>query len=300
MAVPRNGALVGFPVRCRVLGTTAMLVASALALTNGCGGTVSLGEDRRHGGGLDGGLYAPQGGATGIIARTDPGRPPQGRCGNGILEGSESCDMSNLGGQTCATISMGRSSGFLRCTTGCTFDTSSCVAQPGPPPFGAGGAPYGSGGFSNGGGGRASGGYPTTDAARPGPILCPPGTVADPSSESSCLLGGGTIDACYTWAHAKLPKAAYTYSWCGAGCGCISCATEFSNCLVDPGCAAILRCVDAVGCTQKASCSGTCAGTIAANGGRFGPSDQRADTYDTCMRKVGCTMPCNVEGGLAL
>lgn len=296
MAVSRNDAGVGFRVRSRVLWTTGALVAAALTLTNGCGGTVSLGEEHRRGRGLDSGVFA-EGGSTGISGGGDIGRSANARCGDGILQAGESCDTNSLGGQTCSTLSMGRSAGSLRCTGSCTFDTSSCVTQGNQPPFGAGGAPYGTGGFRNGGGGQTS--YPIEAGPPPGPILCPPGTVADPSTANSCLLGGGTIDACYTWAHAKVPEAAYSYSWCGAGCGCISCATEFSNCLVDPGCAAILHCVDANGCPSKTSCNTRCTGTIETYGGRFGASDQRADTFDKCMQGVGCTMPCNLEGGIA-
>jgi len=46
-------------------------------------------------------------------------------CGNGVVEGAELCDGSNLAGQTCE--SLGFSGGTLACS-GCTFDTSACVA----------------------------------------------------------------------------------------------------------------------------------------------------------------------------
>jgi len=48
-------------------------------------------------------------------------------CGNGLREGTEQCDGSDLGGETC--ISRGFTSGTLKCTAGCMFDTSSCIFQ---------------------------------------------------------------------------------------------------------------------------------------------------------------------------
>ncbi len=49
-------------------------------------------------------------------------------CGNGVIEGSEECDTTNLAGQTC--ITKGYASGSLKCTD-CRFDIGECVsAQP--------------------------------------------------------------------------------------------------------------------------------------------------------------------------
>ncbi len=45
-------------------------------------------------------------------------------CGNGVVEGSEQCDGSNLNGQSCVT--QGYMGGSLTCTSGCAFDTSGC------------------------------------------------------------------------------------------------------------------------------------------------------------------------------
>ena len=45
-------------------------------------------------------------------------------CGNGVKEGSESCDGLDLGGQTCTTLGFG--SGTLSCNTNCTFNTAGC------------------------------------------------------------------------------------------------------------------------------------------------------------------------------
>jgi hypothetical protein len=62
-------------------------------------------------------------------------------CGNGIVEGNESCDGADLRGNTCSTVTMGAEpGGFLFCSPFCTFDTSSCQGG-------------GSGGFGGGAGG---------------------------------------------------------------------------------------------------------------------------------------------------
>lgn len=50
-------------------------------------------------------------------------------CGNGILEGSEQCDNADVGGTSCS--SLGFYGGTLKCTSSCTFDTSSCISNPG-------------------------------------------------------------------------------------------------------------------------------------------------------------------------
>jgi hypothetical protein len=47
-------------------------------------------------------------------------------CGNSIREGSESCDGTDLGGQTCST--QGFTGGTLTCNGDCTFNTSGCLA----------------------------------------------------------------------------------------------------------------------------------------------------------------------------
>jgi hypothetical protein len=49
------------------------------------------------------------------------------RCGDGIVNATEECDGTNLGGATCATIPGGFAGGTLACTASCTRDTSGCV-----------------------------------------------------------------------------------------------------------------------------------------------------------------------------
>jgi hypothetical protein len=51
--------------------------------------------------------------------------PPPVVCGNGVQEGIEECDLTDLNSQTCLT--QGFDSGSLSCTGSCTFDTSSCT-----------------------------------------------------------------------------------------------------------------------------------------------------------------------------
>lgn len=56
-------------------------------------------------------------------------------CNNGTIEGTEDCDLVELGGATCA--SLGFEGGTLDCTTSCEFDTTGCynaaVMTPGSP-----------------------------------------------------------------------------------------------------------------------------------------------------------------------
>jgi hypothetical protein len=46
-------------------------------------------------------------------------------CGNGIVETGESCDGTNLSGQTC--VGLGFAGGTLACSGSCSFDTSGCT-----------------------------------------------------------------------------------------------------------------------------------------------------------------------------
>ncbi|HEX4336809.1 MAG TPA: hypothetical protein VH062_12910 [Polyangiaceae bacterium] len=77
-----------------------------------------------------------------------------GTCGDGKIDSGESCDGFDLGGQTCASLTMGSQPfGSLFCTGFCTFDTSFCS--------GNGTFDGGTGGFSGTGGGV---GLPPVDA----------------------------------------------------------------------------------------------------------------------------------------
>ncbi|MBI5510924.1 MAG: hypothetical protein HY903_19355 [Deltaproteobacteria bacterium] len=50
---------------------------------------------------------------------------PTVTCGNGAIDTGEDCDGAELGGVTC--LNRGYTSGTLKCTTVCTFDTSACA-----------------------------------------------------------------------------------------------------------------------------------------------------------------------------
>jgi hypothetical protein len=53
-------------------------------------------------------------------------------CGNGIIEGGEDCEGSDLNGQTCETLGYGP--GTLACDIACSFDTFGCSPAPTPTP----------------------------------------------------------------------------------------------------------------------------------------------------------------------
>lgn len=61
------------------------------------------------------------------LVDTLEGNPPPS-CGNGVVDGAESCDGADLGSATC--LDFGYGSGTLGCTVGCGYDLSGCVAYP--------------------------------------------------------------------------------------------------------------------------------------------------------------------------
>lgn len=65
---------------------------------------------------------------------TPPPPPPGAVCGNGIIEGTEQCDGTNLGGLSCTSPAVGSfSGGTLSCNANtCTFNTSQCTVTPPP------------------------------------------------------------------------------------------------------------------------------------------------------------------------
>ncbi|HEX7669998.1 MAG TPA: hypothetical protein VF395_10455 [Polyangiaceae bacterium] len=77
-------------------------------------------------------------------------------CGNGVVDIGEACDGKDLGGQTCASATLGQQPfGFLFCGFGCTLDTSGC--------FGNTPADGGTGGGTSTGGTSGVGGAPSFD-----------------------------------------------------------------------------------------------------------------------------------------
>jgi hypothetical protein len=49
-------------------------------------------------------------------------------CGNGAIDGGETCDGSELGGQSCTSVPGGFTGGTLGCTGSCAWDTSGCTS----------------------------------------------------------------------------------------------------------------------------------------------------------------------------
>lgn len=93
-------------------------------------------------------------------------------CGDGIIDVGESCDLSNMNGQSCTTL--GFTGGTLYCTATCTYDTSVCTL--------------------GGGGGGGGGGSSRTSSAR---SLVAFSGIAAPFSVAS-LLVDGTLNATTT------------------------------------------------------------------------------------------------------
>ncbi len=62
---------------------------------------------------------------AGVACGESPGTPVLELCGNGVIEETEQCDATALGGQTC--VGLGNVGGSLGCGGDCTYDTSNCV-----------------------------------------------------------------------------------------------------------------------------------------------------------------------------
>ncbi|RJR31681.1 hypothetical protein C4569_01860 [Candidatus Parcubacteria bacterium] len=52
-------------------------------------------------------------------------------CGDGVAEGSEQCDASDLNSQSCETLGQGFIGGTLACSGSCTYDTTGCTSSQG-------------------------------------------------------------------------------------------------------------------------------------------------------------------------
>jgi hypothetical protein len=69
-------------------------------------------------------------GGSSDASTPDSGGGGSGKCGDGVAQGDELCDGSDLRHQTCTSATMGAmSSGTLRCKTNCTFDVSACSGE---------------------------------------------------------------------------------------------------------------------------------------------------------------------------
>lgn len=58
----------------------------------------------------------------------DPTATVQQTCQNGIREGSEECDQTDLGGETCGTKGCSPPGGILSCSIACTFNYALCTS----------------------------------------------------------------------------------------------------------------------------------------------------------------------------
>lgn len=65
-------------------------------------------------------------------------------CGDGVVEVGESCDLTNMNGQSCTTL--GFSGGVLNCTSACAYDTAACTVNTGGGGSGGGGSSSRTGG----------------------------------------------------------------------------------------------------------------------------------------------------------
>lgn len=93
-----------------------VLVATACAT-----GTVMI-EDDDDDGGSGGG--AGGSGSTGSMTKSTGTKGSD--CGNGVIDGGETCDGTNLNGRTCESLEF--AGGTLSCDGACKLDTSACIA----------------------------------------------------------------------------------------------------------------------------------------------------------------------------
>ena len=105
------------------------------SLCDSCGDGVLQGGEECDGADLNGNTCESMGRGTGSLGCngcsydysgcSDNTNPTPLTCGDGIRQDAESCDGSDLGGQTCATL--GYTGGILGCEVRCGFDVSGCT-----------------------------------------------------------------------------------------------------------------------------------------------------------------------------
>lgn len=64
---------------------------------------------------------------TGCISSDEDDDGDDPVCGDGVIEGTEACEGTDLGGQSCEGLGLG--SGTLACTNDCRYDTAGCACQ---------------------------------------------------------------------------------------------------------------------------------------------------------------------------
>lgn len=129
------------------------------------------------------------------------GRRSTGTCGDGIAEGGEACDGSDLRGESCATATSNPAVvGALGCTSTCAFDLRSCRISADAGFLGRGGVggTFGFGGAAGSAAGAGAGG--TVGLSPPVPCgnsACPdPLSSAPPSQISTLKQSGSFPSAC--------------------------------------------------------------------------------------------------------
>jgi len=93
-------------------------VIGADGTTGGGGGATGTGGT----GGVKPGTGG-SGGAGGVA-----GSSPAPYCGDNMINGSEQCDGTDLGGATCESLAGTGLTGIVSCTNTCTYDDSQCSA----------------------------------------------------------------------------------------------------------------------------------------------------------------------------
>jgi hypothetical protein len=284
-----------------------LLAASAASVwvleAPGCSGTVVSSHGSR---GMDAGAdgpfgsfggsgNAPGGRATGGKT-TGGGTPPQGAlCGNGVIDPGESCDGTNLQGETCYSATMGSSAyGTLSCS-GCMFNLSGCY-----------GGSVGIGGQAGAGGSFGFAGSPGTAGAAgmggmmmgvdPVAVCYANGGVPSPSNPNVCTTGPEATSICQNhYVGSRLsPGEPLGLGTCASGCGCTSCAAQYDSCAMDSDCMTILDCVEHTNCARMVDCyqPSTCQSAIDSVGGQRGRAAIKMSNVLSCMSSVGCSMSC--------
>lgn len=113
-------------------------------------------------------------------------------CGNGVKEGFEQCDGSDVGSSTCQTF--GYNTGSLSCASNCNLVITGCASVGLTEPGNAGsqGGGSGGGGSVGGGGGFPSGFAPGSDTAPKATKVVVNGK-AYPGSDVNILIDGKTV-----------------------------------------------------------------------------------------------------------
>ncbi len=149
------------------------------------------------GGACDGcGVCSSSGPGACLDAGADASADAGALCGNGVVDALELCDLTDLGGETCESVTLGAlPNGTLRCSPSCTFSLSGCSAEAG---AGVGGAPGdgsagAAGSGTSGAGGIAAGGAGGEGAAGTGAIDAGAGFGGTVAIDASA--GAGGIDA---------------------------------------------------------------------------------------------------------